>query len=240
VTTNYLLPAALAPAGSIVNSTARDLLRFGRLFLDRGKTGTGERYLQETTVEEMLTPAVQIPMPLMDVQMCLSMLFEQRPDYRLYRSSGGTTGQFSLLHLLPDYDLVLVALGNGPGCTAASTALFDEVITELTGIEPTPKPQDPPTAEGVDLAPYVGSYQTLGLRGTVTAVDGQLRLEIRSTGPAASDDAQVLVFRPLGEHRFVMAGAGSEGACVFLDVADGRAGYLWMRTAWPRVNAAPA
>lgn len=236
VTGRYLLPPALAPAGSIVNSTARDLLRFGRMFVDRGKTATGERYLQETTIEEMLRPAVPIPMPLQDVHMCLSMILDEGVPYRLYRSSGGTTGQSSLLHLLPDHDLALVALGNGPGCTAASTTLFDEVIQELTGIEPRGKPDEPPSPADMDLNPYVGRYETLGLTATVEQSDGHLDVTITSTGPAPHGEPQRLRFRPIGGHDFVIPGAGTGGACTFLDVTRGKAGYLWMRTAWRRAE----
>jgi hypothetical protein len=45
----------------------------------------------------------------------------------------------------------------------------------------------------------------------------------------------VLRFRPLGNHEFFIPGAGSGGVCAFLEVQDGKAGYFWMRTAWPRL-----
>lgn len=235
VVDHYALPRALAPAGAIINSTARDLLRFGRLLLDKGKAVTGEQILAEATVEEMLKPAVRIPQPMTDVHMCLSMLFEPRPDHRRYRSSGMISGQASVLHLLPDHDLVLVGLGNGPGSIPAATAMVDEVVKALTGLDPMPAPVVPDQPTGIDLSPYVGTYESPGVTTEVDVHDGQLQFSYRldSAGPDAP--AQVVLMTPIGNHQFVGPDRTPGSGCTFLEVVDGRARYLWMARVSRRV-----
>jgi hypothetical protein len=143
------------------------------------------------------------------------------------------------LHLLPDHDLVLVALGNGPGSPAAATAMVDEAVKALTGLEPPPPPVIPEPPEDVDLSPYAGRYESPGVTTLVEARDGELRLAhlAESSGPGAA--RQLLTMKPIGDHQFV-GPLGQDGrpsgGCTFLDVADGRAGYLWMARVSRRVD----
>ena len=250
VTSHYALPQAFAPAGAIVNCTARDLVKFGRMLLDRGRTESGETLLREATVAEMFRPALLVPAPLSSSYMCLSMIFEQKPTHRLYRSSGSTTGQGSVFHLLPEQDLVLVGLGNGPGGNAVSNAIFDEVIKELTGIEPPDSPPLPETRTDVDLRPYCGTYEGMTAVWEVAAADNALTLSSRGkpvgrdepfrnpsgvSADAANREAPAFRVRPIGDHQFLIAEGGQSG-CTFLEVADGQAEYLWLGNVSRRVE----
>ncbi|HEY0303265.1 MAG TPA: serine hydrolase domain-containing protein, partial [Rhizomicrobium sp.] len=55
------LPRALGPAGFTLMTTPADLVKLGRLLLDRGMAASGRRLLSEKTVETMLAPAVALP-----------------------------------------------------------------------------------------------------------------------------------------------------------------------------------
>ena len=233
VTPEYLLPHAMAPAGSIANATARDMVKFGRMLLEGGRTASGEQLLAPATVDEMFRPAIRIPRPLMNHYMCLSMLFEETPVRRRYLSSGGTTGQLSFFFLLPDDDIILVGLGNGPQSATVQTTIFDEVTRELTGIDAPPKPQVPARPEGIDLSPYVGEYESTGVKYTVEAHDGDLRLI--ATSKVLAQGRSEAVFQPIGDHQFVAPG-GSPG-CTFLEVDGGCAEYLWMHSVARRIPA---
>ena len=250
VTSHYALPQAFAPAGAIVNCTARDLVKFGRMLLDRGITQSGERLLQEDTVAEMFKPALLVPAPLSESYMCLSMIFEQNPTHRLYRSSGSTTGQGSVFHLLPEQDLILVGLGNGPGGNAVSNTMFSEVIRELTGIEPPSPAPLPETRTDVDLRPYAGTYEGMTAVWEVAVDDNELTLTSRGkpvgrdepfrnpsgvSADAANRQAPALRLRPVGDHQFLLSEGGPSG-CTFLEVKDGQAEYLWLSNVSRRVR----
>ena len=230
VTSAYLLPHAMAPAGSIVNATAADLLKFGRLILNRGLSADGEQLLRSETVAMMLEPAVQIPRPLSNHQMCLLMIHDRSGGRLRYLSSGGTTGQWSYFFLVPGDDLVLVGLTNGQGAAGVMPGLLNEITEALTGWKPpTPPAELPPRVEGVDLTPYLGRYESPGAVVEVGAEAGDLVLTSRAKVLGQGESKGRL--RPIGDHQFIAEGAPG---CVFLEVHGGRAEYLWMHSVYRR------
>lgn len=232
VTGQYLLPHAMAPAGSIVNATARDMVKFGRLFLDSGKTADGERLLSEKRVDEMLTPAVKIPRPQTDHHMTLLMVFEDREGRRRYMSGGATTGQGSYFFILPDHDAVLIGLGNGPGAGAAIQTIFEEITQALTGWEPIAAPARPEPVEGLDLSPYVGRFESPGAIIEVTAKEDGLEFAMRARASHQEGQKSIFGLDPIGDDEFLIRGA--PGGCKYLEVAGGRAEYLWMHSVYRR------
>ena len=231
VTPTYLLPHAMAPAGAIVNSTASDMVRFGRMILDGGVTASGERLLTEKRLAEMLTPAIPIPRPLSGHFMTLLMVYEEVEGRRRYLSSGGTTGQTSFFFLLPDHDVVLVGLTNGPGSVPAVMTVFDEITKELTGWDPLPAPE-PSFIDGVDLDPYQGTYESPAAVIKVTPVEGELELEMASKGDIQRGQVHTMRLRPIGDDEFM--GDGAPRGCKFFEIDGGKAAYLWMHSVYRR------
>lgn len=228
----YLLPHAMAPAGSIVNATARDMVKFGRLFLDGGVTPGGERLLTEKRVEEMLTPAVRIPRPQTDHHMTLLMVYEDRDGRRRYMSGGATTGQGSYFFILPDHDAVLVGLGNGPGAGVAIMTMFDEITKTVTGWEPFAAPERPAAVEGLDLSPYEGRFESPGAVIEVSAKPDGLEFSMFAKASHQEGQRSVFAVEAIGDHEFLIKGA--PGGCKYLQVNSGRAEYLWMHSVYRR------
>lgn len=232
VTGQYLLPHAMAPAGSIVNATARDMVKFGRLFLDRGCTAEGERLLTESRVAEMLTPAVRIPRPLTEHHMTLLMVLEEREGRRRYMSGGATTGQGSYFFLLPDHDAVLVGLGNGPGAGQAIMTIFEEITQVLTGWEPLAPPERPASLQGLDLAPFEGRFESPGAVIEATAKDGGLEFSMFAKASHQEGNRSVFAVEPIGNDEFLLVGAPS--GCKYFRVGEEPAEYLWMHSVYRR------
>lgn len=236
------LPHSCAPAGSLTSATARDVLRFVRMHLDGGRASDGTPVLSATSVRAMQEPQAKLPVSSLGEAMGLGWILSNWGGERVIGHGGGTMGQLSYLHALPDRRFAVCLLTNsmtgGFLWQDLGRALFDE----LAGV---PMPSVPkPSAEppSVDLDRLVGTYARLGSETEVRVEDGRLVATVKGTGEmAALSPPQTLTLVPLSEDTFHTSLMGQETVVQFLEFdRGGRPTYLHAGGRSSRRAGAPA
>ena len=151
---------------------------------------------------------------------------------RVLGHDGGTIGQYAVLRVTPDADLVVCGLTNGPGGPAAMAELSRYVFDEAAGITlpKPPEPPDPPHA--IDAARYAGTYERLSMSIEVAPGDDGAPLATATpTGALVQLGARPATapMVPLDDRRFVMTSPAGPTVAEFLDFDDaGHPAYLYL------------
>lgn len=232
VVRQWLLPRALGPAG-LIAAPVSELLAFARLHLDGGTAG-GQQILSSQSVAAMQRAEVRLtdPYTLGQAWGLGWILFEWGAE-PVIGHDGSTLGQNAFMRLVPGQRLAVALLTNAPGGRAVYERLFDEVLGELAGLSLPPKPAAAVDQSAYALAPFEGVFERLGVRMTVSTVEGRLQLLIDSTGPLAASQPPTppIPLDAVDASTFVgfMPAAGVDMAVVFSDFdADGRPGWVHM------------
>lgn len=179
------IPRPLGPAG-LINSTAADVLTFARLHLDGGRSSDGTQVLSEASVAAMQEPQIDLP----DQHALGSawgvgwILFDWKGG-PVIGHDGNTIGQSGFLRIAPEKGVAVSLLVNGGASRALFNELYSEIFAGLAGITlPTPvAPPYPPV--DVELAPYVGTYERVGVRLEVSEGESGLHVVMTPTGMMA-------------------------------------------------------
>lgn len=173
----WALPRSMGPAGGTLCMSAGDLVRFGRMFLDGGKSATtGAQVLSEASVLTMQTPQIELLTRLMADQWCVGPYRKVWGGVPLFGHSGTNVGGSSMLLWCPERNFAIATLVNVPNQGYPLAArIFDRVFPELFGID---KPASPDLgirqSAACDLDRYVGRYEALGITIFITKRDGAL------------------------------------------------------------------
>jgi CubicO group peptidase (beta-lactamase class C family) len=146
-------PAALAPAGTTLLSTAGDLLRLA------------EAHFDDPVLAELRTQPSGVPIRGWLDAWCLGWASFDRPGGPVYGWDGLTTGYRSVLRFDPVRRTASVLLTNGGGGRKLYRALFDE---PPVGVEP---------RAAVDLSGYAGVYAWPDRTCTVTTREDHLVID---------------------------------------------------------------
>ncbi|HET8779410.1 MAG TPA: serine hydrolase domain-containing protein, partial [Agromyces sp.] len=179
-------PRTMGPAGGLAASAA-DALAFARLLLDGGLGPDGARLLSEDVIAAALTPQIDVPDPGMGSAWGLGFMLDEWDGARIAGHDGGTVGQGASLRILPEHNVAIVVLGNGPGLGEAMKTLVAEVVEETCGIH-APDDLVPAPDAVVDVADWAGVYERANMRIAVSA-DGPA-VEIGIAGLAAESLGQ--------------------------------------------------
>ncbi len=232
LTKHWTLPRSMGPAGQIC-ATAADVVGFARMHLDGGIGAGGKRVLSSDAVREMQRPAVVIPDRwTLGTHWSAGWILLDWDDRSVYGHDGNTIGQSTYLRVVPTAGVAVVLLTNGGRSGDLYHALFPELLEELCGLsmpEPLAPPDRPPT---VDVDPYIGVYERVGVRIELEKQAGRLAGRVIATGPlAALDDDPVDEIRltAVSESLFVTRDDDSHTwtPMVFYSLPDG-ASYLHM------------
>ncbi|HUR02058.1 MAG TPA: serine hydrolase domain-containing protein [Nonomuraea sp.] len=226
----WALPRSLAPAGSALTMTARDLLTFARSHLcdDDGVLGT-------ETIHAMRTEHVRIsPITAHGDAWALGWEIFHVGEHTIYGHNGDTIGQSAFLRLVPERDIAVALLTNGGQGVPLHHELFGHVLGELAGIELPALPV--PSPGTIDASRYLGSYGNSITDITISQDDsGAIWAEHVPTGEYAGSappqrfqllpyhgDTLITVQPYQGIHRMqVFVGDDGHGKARFLH--DGRA-----------------
>ncbi|GAA1654103.1 serine hydrolase [Actinoplanes couchii] len=186
VSAQWQMPRAIGPAGAVICTTPRELIRFGRL-----------------VPESMIAPQVPIPgVPgRKATRYGLGVSLYDWSGTRAHGHDGDVIGQATVWRVLPDHDLHLAISANGGAFTAFFDEVVDAIVDELTGITPPPRPTPPAVRADVDLTPYTGRYKYPLYRYDVLAVDGFLDLTATPKSMAATIDGVVETIRSVTSTR---------------------------------------
>lgn len=165
-TSTWMIPRSNSPAGQIC-STAADLVRFGRSFLEGGVLG-------RESVAAMAEPRVEPPCRIYGSHWGLGWILDTWEGTPVWLHGGNTIGQAAMLWVVPGPGTVVAVLCNGGDSAGLIQAVADRVFPELCGLRP-PAPPQPAGEVGEGLEPYEGIYERTGVRLTVR--DGGLTYE---------------------------------------------------------------
>lgn len=236
---------AQAPAGSLTVSTAAQLVRFAQMHLNDGAGPDGTGILSAESVRAMQQPQAPVPdISSVPTNMGLGWLLSEWDGHRSIGHNGGTIGQLSFMHALPDDGVVVVLLTNSMTGGLLWRDLARWIFDELVGVHvpDPPKPADPEPR--LELAGYAGTYERLGFRHHVSVEDGHLVLRTETTDELPpelqSPPTPPLRLRPIDHQRFVIKTGGIDTVVLFLEFRRGRPGYLFLGRAARRTSSRPA
>lgn len=244
VTSVWVLPRSLGPAGLIV-SRAADVLAFARMHLAGGVAADGTRVLSEAAATAMAAHQADLPEKhLLGDSWGLGWIRFGWDGQRLIGHDGGTIGQAAFLRVLPSAGLAVTLLTNGGQTRDLYNALYREVFAELAGVN-RPAPLTPPEIEvEVDAMPYVGVYERASVRLEVLAPDAEHpRARLRSTDTSTiaelePEEPQVYDLVPVEPDLFVVRPPGSEAwlPVMFYSLESGERYLHFGARATPRVG----
>ncbi|MFI6890099.1 serine hydrolase domain-containing protein [Streptosporangium canum] len=148
----WALPRSLAPAGSALTMSARDLLTFarGRLSDDGGVLGA--EAIHAMRPEHSRVP----PVTAHGDTWALGWEIFHVGGHTIYGHNGDTIGQSAFLRLLPERDIAVALLTNGGEGVLLHHRLLGHVLRELAGIELPALPV--PSPGTIDASRYLGGY----------------------------------------------------------------------------------
>ena len=166
-----------APCGEIVAS-ARDLVAFARMHLDRGAGPDGARVLSAEMAVSMTEPQVKLPRHGIADAWGLGFDLYQSGDTWIPGHGGNVDAQTSTLYLVPERHAAVAILTNSDRGSSHVESLLRRVLDEWFGVHLTP-PLEPPAAKpDVPIDPHLGTYDRDDLVFDVELKDGDLKLTI--------------------------------------------------------------
>jgi CubicO group peptidase (beta-lactamase class C family) len=204
----WCLGRGSGPAGSSLATSARDLVRFGRLFLRRGLAADGTRVLSESAVATMQSAQVDVPARVFADGWCVGPYRKVWDGVEVFGHSGTTHNGSSTLLWIPERAIAIATVVNTPlrGYPFAD-AVFDAVLRDWLGLAKPPRPV-PDAGLVVDPSRYEGRYDSWGRHYHVQEQGGSLTVtlhQMRGNDPATGewDDPVATVLRPIAPHRFL-------------------------------------
>lgn len=146
------LPRSSYPAGGIA-CHVKELLRYARFHLGDGKTDDGTRILSLKSMAQMQSPQVTI---WGNEAWGLSWAVNHIEGVHQIWHGGSTTGQVSLLVLIPEYAFAIAILTNADRGGVVTREVSRWALKQYLGLEITDPTPIESSAE--ELASYVGRY----------------------------------------------------------------------------------
>jgi CubicO group peptidase (beta-lactamase class C family) len=219
---------AMAPAGSLLAMSARDLITFGQAYLDN-------TLLDETTRDQLWESQVDVPaLGAFAQHWGLGWMIFDVDGGRLYGHDGGTLGQSAYFRLVPDQRVAVALLTNGGDASALYDELVGHVLRESAGVELAARPVPPAEALPVPVELALGRFDGVLVSSEITLDDnGEVWVEDRPV----SEEAKAFMAEPertrlvaLDETRLIAAEPerGVHEVLAFVRPGDdGRARYLF-------------
>lgn len=212
VTRPWSLSRALAPAGSTLCTSAGDLIRFARLFLNNGRAEDGAPVLSPAAVETMQRTVIEMPTRALADGWCVGTHWADWNGLRVYGHTGHNASGSSTLLWIPERDVALAITGNVSLATYPfGQAIFSQILPQFLGIE---LPQKPSREQSILVDPgrYVGQYRAHGVTYTVSESDGQLILTVRRVaGPRGEEQETSSPLVAIAPDRFLPEQEGFSG-----------------------------
>jgi CubicO group peptidase (beta-lactamase class C family) len=184
------LPRALGPAGLSLYSTAEDLVAYANAHMG------GDKVLSLAGQAAMRTPHAELPE---DASWGLGWKLITRGDVQFVGHEGGTVGQMASLALVPQARLAVAMCANGGDSGIAWKQIAHPFFQDVCGAIPEYDIPDYPK-EPVDLSPFEGVFENLGVRVTITAEAGALKGVVKHKTYTQPDT--VFTMRAIGNDRF--------------------------------------
>jgi CubicO group peptidase (beta-lactamase class C family) len=191
------------PSGSTLAVSARDLVRFGQIFLRRGRAANGTPVISEAAADIMHTPQVDVPARIFADSWCVGPYLKKWGEIDVFGHSGTTRNGSSTLLWIPSRNLAIATTVNTAerGYPFAD-AVFDAVLRDRLGLPKPPRPQ-PIAGRAEDLEAYVGRYEARDRHYEVRSRDDDLVMTLRCLNLDGQEETIESALRPIGGHRFL-------------------------------------
>ncbi|WP_329558070.1 beta-lactamase family protein [Streptomyces uncialis] len=180
------LMRSAGPAG-LICARAADVVCFGR-----GHLSGALLKRPEAMWEAQVT--IPGPMPFAS-EWGLGWMLDTLSGRRILSHGGTTIGQSSMLWVEPESGFTAALVLNGGNSVAFEHELGTALFGELLGIEVPPPPGPPATPVDTDAARFAGVYESVGVKITITARDGdgprlvmERKGDLAETAPGTSMD----------------------------------------------------
>lgn len=217
----WALPRGGNPAGGI-SANAADQLAWARFHLGDGTAADGSRVLSRDLLALMQQPTADMRGSALGDFVGISWLLRDVDGVRLVTHGGTTNGQHSAFVMVPERDFAVIVMTN---CGPNGAQLHEEVVRwaleSYVGV--VDRDPEPVTLTEVDLAAYVGRYETIAATADITVGAGGLVVKVeikpemaavlREAGEDPSEEQPPI---PLGllpgpGDRYVVSGGPAKG-----------------------------
>ena len=162
------------PSGACFALTTRDLARFGRTFLDHGRTDSGKRILSEASVVQMMERQIDVPNRVYARAWCLGPWWNDWNGVQLWGHAGGTPTSSSCIQWIPRHNAVIAFIVNtGTAFVDFRKLAFTKILNAAFGFTKPPTARATASNEPVNPRRYVGTYEHLGATMHVTNGKGE-------------------------------------------------------------------
>lgn len=182
-TTRWMVPRSSGPSAAIA-APMHDLLTFAGMFIDNGRARNGNRILSPEAILAMTDTRTPVPAIGMGVDSWGLGWFRSLWNGELVLGhDGASSGQRAYLRIFPGRGVAVALMANGEGGGALAKGIFNDIITETTGLRPPDRLSIAAAPPPVRFEDYTGKYRRQSELTEVHLEDGQLRMRIQWTGP---------------------------------------------------------
>ncbi len=183
VTKPWPIPRSNAPAGGM-SATAADQLAWARLHLGDGTAADGSRFLSAQTLKDMQEPTADMTGSALGDAVGIGWLLAEVDGVKTVSHGGTTHGQHSAFLLVPDRDFGIISMTN---CGPTGPQVNDRVVAWALAhyIDLKKADLEPVRLPDAELAPYIGTFETIAARVMISAQDGRLAAKVAIKPQAA-------------------------------------------------------
>lgn len=201
---------ARAPSGPSFATSAGNLARLAKIFINKGVSDTGVRILSAASVELMMTPQIDVPTRKYGHAWCIGPVTGNWNGVQVWGHGGTSATSTSFLYWMPKVEGVIAfAVNTHAAMGEFSKAAFNDILKVAFGLSKPPIDLPERHLGSIDHRRYIGCYEELGVRMDVTPGDGDTLRAQWTPKPGENEMAvgrieQSAILMPLGAERFLV------------------------------------
>lgn len=214
-------------AGATQTMSARDVVKFARLHIERGMCN-GAPLIDAKSVDAMHAPHVQLPAHMEHDAHAWGLGFSLMSwsGLSVIGHDGGTCGQYSFMRIVPSKRVAVVLLTNGGRAGRVYRDMMERVCAESLGV-PLPRVPDATADAPRELGNYVGRYESMSGGAELRMAAGGLEVGQYRRGATGARHTVPITWIDATAFRTNTGNAGQDGrVMVFQDFVAGRPTYL--------------
>ena len=192
-----------APGGCSFATSAHDLARFGKLFIDKGAADSGGHILSESAIKTMMTPHIDAPVHYLATSWCLGAFMHEWDRVAVWGHHGGTTSGGSFLYWVPEKNGVIACTFNTPSVSARLVKVMTQDVMNAAFGVANPVIKAPASSIKIDPKRYTGTYECLTGQCLVEMADDELVMTTRWESAVGTKIVDTVSLIPLGGDWFL-------------------------------------
>jgi len=181
---------SMGPGGSRLMLSPKELLVFARSFFPNMRGNSDQNLLLPGTIDDMLKPVIDLSFTSNVKAWGLGWTRFDWSGQNVPGHDGGTAGMLSQLRVVPEKNMAVALMSNGPGGGKIFRDIAGPLMTELADVTI----PSPPIASGnlsFDLMAYAGCYRRYGMQVEINVTGNDM------TAVISSRDGEINVPEPL-------------------------------------------